>query len=175
LKEDMGIEHMKRREEEMVEKVFAGLRQIPGLQILADNLSHRIGIISFFIDDVHYNLVVKLLNDRFGIQVRGGCSCAGTYGHYLLHLDKFTSKRITDRIDEGDFSARPGWVRMSLHPTTTDQELDFIVEAVRQIQKNAKTWERDYVYDSHMNEYRNRNDNGLIRNAVEEWFDMSEE
>ncbi|MBI4427591.1 MAG: aminotransferase class V-fold PLP-dependent enzyme, partial [Ignavibacteriales bacterium] len=77
LKEDMGIEHMKRREEEMVEKVFAGLRQIPGVQILADNLSHRIGIISFFIDGVHYNLVVKLLNDRFGIQVRGGCSCAG--------------------------------------------------------------------------------------------------
>ncbi|MBI3005770.1 MAG: aminotransferase class V-fold PLP-dependent enzyme [Ignavibacteriales bacterium] len=175
LKEEMGMEELREREEEMVSKTFQGLRQIPGLHILADNLDRRIGIISFFIDNVHYNLVVKLLNDRFGVQVRGGCSCAGTYGHYLLHLDKFTSKRITDRIDEGDFSARPGWVRMSLHPTTTDEEVDFIIDAVRQIQKNANSWERDYTYDSHMNEYRNRNDNGLIRTAVEQWFDLSEE
>jgi len=175
LKEEMGMEEMRRREEEMVARAFKGLQQIPGAHILAENISHRLGIISFFINDVHYNLVVKLLNDRFGIQVRGGCSCAGTYGHYLLHLDKFTSKRITDRIDEGDFSARPGWVRMSLHPTTTDEEMDFIIDALRQIQKNARNWERDYTYDSRMNEYRNRNENGAVRNAVEEWFDMSEE
>jgi len=107
--------------------------------------------------------------------MRGGCSCAGTYGHYLLHVDKFHSKRITDKIDEGDLSSKPGWVRMSLHPTTTDEELAFILDALKQIQKNARTWERDYTYDGHMNEYRNRSDNGAIEHAVEEWFKLSDE
>ncbi|HLF19249.1 MAG TPA: aminotransferase class V-fold PLP-dependent enzyme [Bacteroidota bacterium] len=175
LKEEMGTEKMRAREEEMVSKIFNSLREIPGVHILADGLSNRLPIVSFFIDNVHYNLIVKLLNDRFGIQVRGGCSCAGTYGHYLLHVDRFTSKRITDRIDEGDLSSKPGWVRMSIHPTTTDEETDFILDAIRQIQKSSKSWERDYTYDAHMNEYRNRNDNGSIQNAVEEWFDLSEE
>jgi selenocysteine lyase/cysteine desulfurase len=175
LKEEMEPPAMREREVQIVEHAFRELRAIPGLHILADNLSQRLGIISFYIDNVHYNLIVKLLNDRFGIQMRGGCSCAGTYGHYLLHVDKFTSKRITDKIDEGDLSAKPGWVRMSLHPTTTTEEIDFIIEALRQIQRNAKVWDTDYTYDPHMNEFKNRIDNGLIEHAVEQWFKLSDE
>ena len=172
LKEEMGTESMRRREEEIVSTVLGGLRQIQGMHILADNLSRRLGIISFYFDSIHYNLVVKLLNDRFGIQMRGGCSCAGTYGHYLLHVDKFSSKRITDKIDEGDLSAKPGWVRMSIHPTTTDDEVDYILDSLKQIQMNAKNWERDYTYDAHLNEFRNRNDNGLVETTVNEWFKL---
>ncbi|MBF8249329.1 MAG: Selenocysteine lyase [Bacteroidetes bacterium] len=172
LKEEMGTESMRRREEEIVAAVLGGLRQIPGMHILADNLSHRLGIISFYFNSIHYNLVVKLLNDRFGIQMRGGCSCAGTYGHYLLHVDKFSSKRITDKIDEGDLSAKPGWVRMSIHPTTTDDEVEYILDSLKQIQMNAKNWERDYTYDPHLNEFRNRNDNGLVETTVNGWFKL---
>ena len=168
LNEQMGMELMKRREAELVEKVFNGLNGIPGFVILADNIRTRLGMISFYFEHVHYNLVVRLLNDRFGIQMRGGCSCAGTYGHYLLHMDKYASKRVTDKINHGDHSMKPGWVRMSIHPTTTDQEADFIVAALREIGVKGKEWERDYVYDSHLNEFRHKS--GGESPIVERWF-----
>lgn len=170
LKEQMNSELMLQREQQLVQKAFDGLRQIPGLTILADNIQHRLGIISFYFEKIHYNLVVKLLNDRYGVQVRGGCSCAGTYGHYLLHVDQYTSKRITDKIDEGDLSAKPGWVRLSLHPTTTDREVEFILNALREIEKNAQEWTKVYMYDLHTNEFRHKDDRGELQQAVEQWF-----
>ena len=169
LKEQMNSQLMLQREQQLVQKAFDGLRQIPGLTILADNIQHRLGIISFYFEKIHYNLVVKLLNDRYGVQVRGGCTCAGTYGHYLLHVDQYTSKRITDKIDEGDLSTKPGWVRLSLHPTT-DRELEFILNALREIEKNAGEWEKDYTYDAHTNEFRHKNDRGELRGTVGGWF-----
>ena len=111
LKNQMGVDKMLAREKELLKTAFARLKQIPSLHILAQDQEERLGIISFYIEDIHYNLMVKLLNDRFGIQMRGGCSCAGTYGHFLLHVDPTRSKRITDKIDQGDLSEKPGWVR----------------------------------------------------------------
>jgi hypothetical protein len=113
---------------------------------------------------VHYNLIVKILNDRYGVQVRGGCSCAGTYGHYLLHVTQQMSKQITDKIDHGDLSEKPGWVRMSIHPTMTDAEIYFIIDAVREIVENIDEWKVDYEYDNHKNEFfhRSRNENENI-------------
>jgi selenocysteine lyase/cysteine desulfurase len=172
LKEQMGTETMFHREEEFLPRVFQGLRAIPGLHILANNIEQRLATFSFYFDALHYNLVVRLLNDRFGIQVRGGCSCAGTYGHYLLHVDKFTSRRITKKIDEGDLSSKPGWVRISLHPTTTDAEIEYILNAVREIGRHAKEWEADYVYNSHSNEFTHKNDKGQVQRSVEEWFTL---
>lgn len=170
LKEEMGEENLQRREEELVAKLFVSLRAVPRLAILADSIEHRLGMFSFYFEHLHYNLVVKLLNDRFGIQARGGCSCAGTYGHYLLHVDKYTSKRITDKIDQGDLSIKPGWVRLSIHPTTTDEDVDFIVDALKNIGKEGKKWESDYTYDSHANEYRHKDDRSELQHAVEGWF-----
>jgi selenocysteine lyase/cysteine desulfurase len=170
LKEEMNSEKMNKREEELVARAMAGLRAIPGLHLLADNLQDRQSIFSFYFDHLHYNLVVRLLNDRFGVQVRGGCSCAGTYGHYLLHVDKFTSKRITDQIDAGDLSAKPGWVRLSLHPTTTNAELEYILDAVKSISELGAKWKSDYRYDPHTNEFIHAAQNGELRNSVDSWF-----
>jgi len=44
---------------------------------------------------VHYNLVVRLLNDKFGIQTREGCPYAGTYGQILLNVNHDKSQEIT--------------------------------------------------------------------------------
>jgi len=154
LKEEMTSNKMLAREEELVKIAFDDLRNIPGLTLLADNCEDRLAILSFYVDGMHYNLLVKMLNDRFGIQVRGGCSCAGTYGHYLLHVDHFRSKRITDLIDEGDMSEKPGWVRMSMHPTMTTDELNYIIDAIDQCVRNKDVWEKDYRYSSQINEFQ---------------------
>lgn len=173
LKETMGMEQLTRREEELVENFFKGLRSIPGLVILADNVEHRLGMLSFYFNEIHYNLVVRLLNDRFGIQARGGCSCAGTYGHYLLHIDKNHSQQMTDMIDHGDQSTKVGWVRLSVHPTTTDKEVDYIIDALRQIKTNYQQWQSDYNYNPSLNEFRHKNDKGMIEQAVEGWFKLT--
>jgi selenocysteine lyase/cysteine desulfurase len=153
LKEQMSTKMILDREKELVELASKGLRQIKGLHILAGNITERLGIFSFYVDNIHHNLVTKLLNDRFGIQVRGGCSCAGTYGHFLLNVDFQLSKEITDRIESGDLSLKPGWVRLSLHPTMTNDELLFILDAIRQTVENAEKWKKDYCYDKQTNEF----------------------
>ncbi len=154
LKEEMGVEAMAAREEQLRERMFSGLLSIPNLKILAEGIRQRLPIFSFYIDNVHYNLIVRLLNDRYGIQMRGGCSCAGTYGHFLLHVDPATSREITDKIDHGDLSSKPGWVRASLHPTTTDEEVDRILEAIREIGRSHAVWAKDYEYSPSTNEFR---------------------
>jgi len=108
LKENIGVEKMRKREDELLKIVFTALPKVPHIHILADNIKKRLGILSFYIDDIHYNLIVKLLNDHFGIQVRGGCACAGTYGHFLLNVSHEQSNRITQQINRGDFSEKPG-------------------------------------------------------------------
>ncbi len=158
LKNKMGVGRMMEREKEIRALVFRELEKIPALHILAGGVKERLAIFSFYAEDMHYNLVVKLLNDRFGIQARGGCSCAGTYGHYLLNIDKNISKSITDQINAGDLSHKPGWVRLSFHPMMTDEEVLFVTEAVREILKQGSKWAEGYEYDAHTNQFRHASD-----------------
>lgn len=171
LKEAMGVEHILRREHELLALVWDRLAAIPGLHLLADGHRDRLGILSFYLDDLHYNLAVRLLNDRYGIQLRGGCSCAGTYGHYLLRVSREKSRAITDRIDTGDKTEKPGWIRLSLHPTMTDAEAVFIVDAIATLAIRHREWARDYTYDPHTNEFTHRAETGAIGRRVHAWFD----
>jgi len=170
LKNQMGTENIRRREEELLERAFSRLKSIPDLYLLADNIRTRLGIISFYFSNIHYNLVVKLLSDRFGIQVRGGCACAGTYGHFLLNVDYEHSHLITQKINTGDLSEKPGWVRLSMHPTMTDSELDYVLDALGQIQKNHREWEKDYLYNPRQNEFRHVNAPEDPTVKVTNWF-----
>ncbi len=172
LKEQMGTSMIREREEELLDDAFAGLRKVPGINILAPAIRDRLGVISFYFDDIHYNLVVKLLSDIYGIQVRGGCACAGTYGHFLLDVTYDHSHRITEMINRGDLSEKPGWVRLSLHPTMTDHELDLVITALKEIRANAPKWSADYTYNRRTNEFRHRNDTGAGKKLVESWFSL---
>ena len=154
LKTAMGIEAIHQRETELTQLLLTGLRAIPRLHILADQINERLSIVSFWIEDLHYNLVVRLLNDCFGIQVRGGCSCAGTYGHYLLEINQQTSHTLFQRVEQGDLLARPGWVRVSLHPTMTIAEVQTILQALADIVEHGTTWSQDYIYNPVRNEYQ---------------------
>ncbi|MBN1634362.1 MAG: aminotransferase class V-fold PLP-dependent enzyme [Ignavibacteria bacterium] len=170
LKNEMGTENMRKREDQLLKIAFEEMRKITGMHILADNVLHRLGAVSFYIDNIHYNLIVRLLSDRFGVQVRGGCACAGTYGHYLLNVSYELSHTITSKIDQGDLTLKPGWVRLSLHPTMLDDDLYFIIDALKQITAKHYDWEKDYTYDKHTNEFYNTK--SVMKNAVDfnNWF-----
>ncbi len=162
LKEKMELNKIHEREKEMVAWMFRELRKIPGLHILAEHIQERLGVFSFYIENIHYNLAVRLLSDKFGIQARGGCACAGTYGHYLLDVSYEKSKRITERINTGDLSQKPGWIRISVHPTTTSQEMSYIIHALTEIQKNHRRWGETYTYNKQTNEFNHpRDEEGL--------------
>jgi len=172
LKEEIGVDNILQREHELLEIAFSRFEKIPSLHILAQESKNRLGVISFYVEDIHYNLMVRILNDRFGIQMRGGCSCAGTYGHYLLHVDPTRSKRITDKINHGDLSEKPGWVRFSLHPTMTNDELNFIIDAIEEIIKNIDEWSKDYTYSSKTNEYYHNSQNGIEFTEIKRWLEI---
>ena len=175
LKEEMGTWNIQMREEEILDMIWEPLNSIPNLYILADEHRERLGIISFYIDNLHYNLGVKILNDRFGIQTRGGCSCAGTYGHYLLNVDREHSKEITDNINEGDCSTKPGWIRLSVHPTHTDAEIYYMIHALRQLAENHQDWSTEYKIDSTSGSIKHRDMIEVLEmeHQVKECFERS--
>lgn len=174
LKEKMGVDKILAREHELLDIVWEKLEPIPNLHILAGKIKDRLGVVSFYIDDLHYNLAVKLLNDRYGVQVRGGCSCAGTYGHYLLSVSQKISKNITNQINLGVLASKPGWIRMSIHPTTTDDEIEHILSAIKEVAENHESWSNDYTYSSKTNEYFHKTDEGIEKRLVENWFDSKD-
>ncbi|TVR38052.1 MAG: aminotransferase class V-fold PLP-dependent enzyme [Bacteroidia bacterium] len=172
LKNQMGTSHMREREDEMLEILFDGIRSIPDAHILANNVEDRLGVVSFYFDHIHYNLVVKLLSDRYGIQARGGCACAGTYGHFLLNVDYEKSKKITEKINTGDLSEKPGWVRISVHPTMTNKEVLALVDALKNIHKYHKNWQEDYIYQPKRNEFAHREAPADNVDRIREWFNL---
>ena len=173
LKEKMTVEKIAEREEILLEKTFRRLKRVPGVSILADDENvRRIGVVSFRHDSAHHNLIVKLLNDRYGIQVRGGCSCAGTYAHYLLDISIKASEEMTRKISSGDSSAKPGWVRVSLHPLMTDDEVEFIMDAIEEITKRHAEWAKDYIHDKRTNEWFHKTIPPKNPDDFDPWFEI---
>lgn len=156
VKDAMGVANIEARERELRELFLAELRKEPGIQLLEPEQCERLCIFSFYSLEKHHNLIVRLLNDRFGVQVRGGCSCAGTYGHILLNVSEETSQQITCQIDAGDLSNKPGWVRVSLHPTMTDEEVVYVARAIHEVMRHYDAWKNDYAFDPASGEFHPR-------------------
>ncbi len=174
LKNSMDTQLIRQREDEIVDQMFGVLRKIEGIRILADNVEDRLAVFSFYHPDIHYNLFVKLLNDKYGIQVRGGCACAGTYGHFLLEVSHEKSREITDMINHGDLSTKPGWVRISLHPTTTGTEIKYIGEAIRDIVNNIDALSAGYKYEIKKNEFIHKSFGDISDESMRELFVLEE-
>jgi selenocysteine lyase/cysteine desulfurase len=172
LKEDMGTEAIMKREHELVVHMMEGLRKIPGIVILAENMEHRLGIISFYHPGIHFNLMVKLLSDRYGIQVRGGCACAGTYGHFLLEVSYDRSHQITEKINHGDLSDKPGWVRVSLHPVMTGDEIQYFLQALNEVVCHVEDWKKEYIYNPKKNEFEHHSRVNKKPDWIEKWFEL---
>jgi selenocysteine lyase/cysteine desulfurase len=173
LKEEMGVENILKREEEIVKIVFDRFSKIKNAEILEGDIKKRLGVISFIVNGANYNLFVKILNDRFGIQTRAGCSCAGTYGHMLLHVDETRSYEILNLIRSGDMLSKPGWIRLSVHPTMTNAEIDFIMDAIELTASHFQEWMKDYAYDPESNEYSFRGIDAKEQSKIEDWFNVS--
>ncbi len=134
LKEAVGTETIRAAEEGFIRRAIASWSADPKIEILGNPDADRLSIVSFVVRHgdryLHHNFVVALLNDLFGIQSRGGCSCAGPYGHRLLGIDLDTSHEFEREIARGCEGIKPGWVRVNFNYFISEEVFDFILEAV---------------------------------------------
>jgi selenocysteine lyase/cysteine desulfurase len=134
LKGSVGAEAIRQKEESFIERTLQAWSRVPDLEILGDLESDRLSIVSFVIRHgsryLHHNYVVALLNDLFGIQSRGGCSCAGPYGHRLLGIDIETSHEFEREITRGCEGIKPGWIRVNLNYFISETVFRYILDAV---------------------------------------------
>ena len=163
LKQEVGPDFIRRREEDFIRRAIDRWSDHPRLEILGSEEADRLSIVSFVVRHpggryLHHNYVVALLNDLFGIQSRGGCSCAGPYGHRLLGIDLTTSREFEREIGRGCEGVKPGWVRVNFNYFISEQTFRYILEAVELVASEG--WRL-------LNEYRFDPMTGLWTHAVE--------
>ncbi len=161
LKEAVGTEEIRDREEDFISRAIAAWSSNPNIQILGNAEAERLSIVSFVVragNDryLHHNFVVAALNDLFGIQARGGCSCAGPYGHRLLGIDLETSHRFEDEIAKGCEVIKPGWVRVNFNYFISEEEFQYIIAAVDLIASDGWKLLPLYRFDSATALWRHR-------------------
>jgi selenocysteine lyase/cysteine desulfurase len=153
LKDAVGVSSIRALEERLLQRATALWRTNQNIEILGNPKAERLSILSFIIKGssgkfLHHNFVVALLNDLFGIQSRGGCSCAGPYGHRLLGIDLERSHEFEAQISGGCEGIKPGWVRLNFNYFLCDPVADYLSEAVLFIAENGSKFLTDYRFDS---------------------------
>ncbi|MGH8870088.1 MAG: aminotransferase class V-fold PLP-dependent enzyme [Actinomycetes bacterium] len=161
LKHAVGIEVIRAHEEDFLRRAVGSWRENPYLGILGNLDAERLSIVSFTVRRpggryLHHNAVVSLLNDLFGIQSRGGCSCAGPYGHRLLGIDIERSHEFEREITLGCEGIKPGWVRVNFNYFISEDVFRYVVEAVHLVARHGWTLLPDYRFDPATGLWRHR-------------------
>ncbi|MEM7582230.1 MAG: aminotransferase class V-fold PLP-dependent enzyme [Acidobacteriota bacterium] len=160
LKEAVGTELIQQRERDFIQRAIANWEGHPNIEILGHKEAERLSIVSFIVRHgngyLHHNFVVALLNDLFGIQTRGGCSCAGPYGHRLLGIDLTTSREFEQEILRGCEGIKPGWVRVNFNYFISETTFDFLLRAVRLVAEQGWKLLPQYAFDPITGEWEHR-------------------
>jgi len=160
LKEAVGVEAIREREEAFIARAIERWEANPALEILGNPDLPRLSIVSFVVRHreryLHHNYVVALLNDLFGIQARGGCSCAGPYGHRLLGIDLERSHAFEREIARGCEGIKPGWVRVNFNYFISETVFDFLLEAVDLVARDGWRLLPQYRFDPATGLWRHR-------------------
>jgi hypothetical protein len=151
LKEAVGVAAIREREESFIRRAIERWERNPNIQILGSHSLPRLSIVSFVVRHdgryLHHNYVVALLNDLFGIQSRGGCSCAGPYGHRLLGIDLETSHEFEREISRGCEGIKPGWIRVNFNYFISEAVFEFVLAAVDLVASDGWRLVPDYRFD----------------------------
>jgi selenocysteine lyase/cysteine desulfurase len=159
LKKKIGIDTIGDIESKYTKYFVEKLRLIDNLEIIGDVVSdRRTSILSFNINHkdriLHPKFVTKLMNDLFGIQSRAGCSCAGPYGHILLGIDDETSDKFRSLILRGNEGIKPGWVRVNIHYTLSQEDIDFLIKAITFVARFGHLFLQEYTFDMVTGEWK---------------------
>jgi selenocysteine lyase/cysteine desulfurase len=161
LKQAVGVQVIRHHEQSFLHRAITAWRSEPNIDILGNLQAERLSIVSFVVrapsgQYLHHNFVVALLNDLFGIQSRGGCSCAGPYGHRLLGIDLDQSHEFEREIAHGCEGIKPGWVRINFNYFISEAVFGYLVEAVRLVARHGTQLLPDYRFDPATGRWRHR-------------------
>jgi selenocysteine lyase/cysteine desulfurase len=161
LKEAVGVDTIVALEHDFLRRAIAAWNAHPSIEVLGNPEAERLSIVSFVVKCpdgkyLHHNAVVAMLNDVFGIQSRGGCSCAGPYGHRLLGIDEALSREYDEQITNGCEGIKPGWVRVNFNYFISDEVFRYIVKAVTMIADHGVKLLPDYRFDPASGLWRHR-------------------
>jgi selenocysteine lyase/cysteine desulfurase len=161
LKQAVGVDVIRSYEQDYLRRAIGSWVQEPSIEILGNLEAERLSILSFTVRapsgrHLHHNFVVALLNDLFGIQSRGGCSCAGPYGHRLLGIDLDRSREFDREIAHGCEGIKPGWVRVNFNYFISEAVFTYIVEAVKLVARDGWRLLGDYRFDPATGLWRHR-------------------
>ena len=160
LKEAVGAEAIREREVDFIQRAIASWSKNPNIAILGNMNAWRLSIVSFIVRHreayLHHNFIVALLNDLFGIQSRGGCGCAGPYGHRLLGIDVATSKEFEREIVRGCEGIKPGWVRVNFNYFLSETQFSFLLDAIHLVANEGWRLLPHYTFDPDTGEWRHR-------------------
>jgi selenocysteine lyase/cysteine desulfurase len=161
LKQAVGTEMIQVSEERLWKRALRRWSANPSIEVLGNPAASRLSIVSLRIRHgdqyLHHNYVVALLNDLFGIQARGGCSCAGPYGHRLLAIGAARSHALRDEIGHGCEGIKPGWTRINFNYFISDAVASYLIDAVDLIATDGYRLLTDYRFDPHTGLWRHRN------------------
>jgi hypothetical protein len=165
LKQAVGVPAIKAAEDRFLASAVTAWQAHPNIEILGNLEAERLSIVSFVIRRpggryLHHNFVVSVLSDLFGIQSRGGCSCAGPYGHRLLGIDLERSHRYEQEIIAGCEGIKPGWVRVSFTYFLSDAVARYLVEAVSLVAEHGWLLLPHYRFEPATGLWRHRD--GLV-------------
>ena len=137
LQQAVGTDLIESLEASFKERALAQWKLNKNIEVLGDSSQEGLSIFSLRIKheeaDLHYGFVVALLNDLFGIQARGGCSCAGPYGHELLGMDLNYSRKLEKELNKGHMVMRPGWVRLNFNYFINEETFDYLLNAIEYV------------------------------------------
>jgi selenocysteine lyase/cysteine desulfurase len=160
LKEAVGADAIREREVDFIQRAIASWSTNPNIAILGNKSAWRLSIVSFIVRHrqayLHHNFIVALLNDLFGIQSRGGCGCAGPYGHRLLGIDVQTSKEFEREIVRGCEGIKPGWVRVNFNYFLSETQFQFLLDAIHLVANDGWRLLPHYAFDPDTGEWRHR-------------------
>lgn len=161
LKDAVGASTIAAHDESFRARAFARWANNPNIEILGNKNAERLAIISFVIKhgdkSLHHDFVVTLLSDLFGIQARGGCSCAGPYGHRLLGISQDKSRAYEQLVLQGENGLKPGWVRLGFNYFFDDETVDYIISAVDMIARDGWRLLPEYGFNPHTGVWRHKN------------------
>ena len=110
--EEVGLEHIARREAELLAYATKKLKELGGIQFVGE-AKEKAAVISFLVDGIHPSDLGSVL-DKLGIAVRTGHHCA---------------QPIMDRFEI------PGTVRASFAVYNTETEIDIFIEGIDKVKK----------------------------------------
>jgi len=128
LRNEIGLDVIKSREDELTKQFCEGLDNIPEVVSYCPRAVPRLPIFAFNVRGVSPYDFAEALSEDYGVQTRAGCACAGPYGHDLLGLK-----------DDQKFDQKPGWVRVSLHYSHTQKDVAYLLKAIKKTIKKFKT------------------------------------